>query len=220
MFSFFVVVTVCAGLCVWHPHQASISACEKASQWQVALYLMTQLGTKHIQADVVSYNSSISACQNLDSSVSGQIWSDFKQNLNLKTLRIQLQSSICKIVMFRWKIPGYSYLLMSFMACGCLAHLSAEHLEGRGTCENYPTHYIIYTHKSTRIHKYTYQYTAYCINVIWCIHIIYAPTIWYICFLVYLHEQKERERGGCMQDSLKDLAEPHLILKLSWPLQS
>lgn len=155
MLSFFVVVTVCAGLCVWHPHQASISACEKASQWQVALYLMTQLSTKHIQADVVSYNSSISACQNLDGSDFGQIFS--KQNLNMKTLKIEIPKFHLQIVIFRLygKFQGTRTVLHVLD----LAHLSAEHLEGRG--ENYPPH-IIYTHKSTRICKYTYIST-YCI---------------------------------------------------------
>ena len=44
-------------------NQASISACEKASQWQMAVSLMKELTVTHVKADVVSYGSSISACQ-------------------------------------------------------------------------------------------------------------------------------------------------------------
>ena len=42
-------------------YNASISACEKASQWQRALLLLRDL--PNLQPDIVSYSASISACQ-------------------------------------------------------------------------------------------------------------------------------------------------------------
>eukprot|EP00438_Fugacium_kawagutii_P014443 Skav223490 [mRNA] locus=scaffold1160:9704:16560:- [translate_table: standard] len=45
------------------PYSATISACEKAVQWQQALRIFEEMQTSRVNPDTVSYNASISACE-------------------------------------------------------------------------------------------------------------------------------------------------------------
>jgi len=40
----------------------AIRACEKGSQWQQALSLMSEARHRHLQVDVISYNAVMAAC--------------------------------------------------------------------------------------------------------------------------------------------------------------
>ena len=40
----------------------AIRACEKGSQWQQALSLMSEAPHRHLQVDVISYNAVMAAC--------------------------------------------------------------------------------------------------------------------------------------------------------------
>ena len=42
---------------------SSISSCEKASEWRQALHLLGNFATQSLQADIISYNAAISACE-------------------------------------------------------------------------------------------------------------------------------------------------------------
>lgn len=41
---------------------AAISACEKCSEWQMALDLLAALPAAHLEADGITYNAALSAC--------------------------------------------------------------------------------------------------------------------------------------------------------------
>ena len=40
-----------------------MSACEKGSQWQLAMGLLSVMQTTKLEPDVISYNAAISACE-------------------------------------------------------------------------------------------------------------------------------------------------------------
>ena len=44
-------------------YSATISSCEKALRWQLALFLLARLQSKDLQPNLITYNSVISACE-------------------------------------------------------------------------------------------------------------------------------------------------------------
>ena len=44
-------------------YSATISACEKGSQWNHALQLLREMTGREVQPEVISYSAAISACE-------------------------------------------------------------------------------------------------------------------------------------------------------------